>query len=175
MTTIIQNERGAKLERLGTAVLRYGIVIILLWVGLLKFTAYEAKGVHGHASNSPLLSWAYGLMSVQNFSIALGVVEITLAILIAVRPVAPKASAVGSIGVIIMSLITLSFLLTTPGVWQPGYGFPSLSPNPGQFLAKDLLLLGAAIYTAGEALKASNSRVSTDKIAMHTKIDHSYS
>jgi uncharacterized membrane protein YkgB len=58
-------------------------------------------------------------------------------------------------GVIFMALITLSFLLTTPGVWQPEYGFPYLSPMPGQFLAKDLLLLGAAIYTAGEALVAS--------------------
>ncbi len=67
-----------------------------------------------------------------------------------------------------MSLITLSFLLTTPGVWQPDYGFPSLSPNPGRFLAKDLLLLGAAIYTAGEALKAANNnRVgSENKIAV---------
>ncbi len=176
MTTIIHNEKGAKLEQLGTVILRYGLVIILLWVGMLKFTTYESEGVHKLASNSPLLSWAYSLMSVQNFSIALGVIEITLAILIAVRPIAPRASAIGSIGTIFMSLITLSFLLSTPGVWQPGYGFPSLSPNPGQFLAKDLLLLGAAVYTAGEALKASNSKVrSSDKKAMHTKLDPSYS
>ena len=57
---------------------------------------------------------------------------------------------------IIMFLITLSFVLTTPGVWQPGYGFPFLAPNPGQFLAKDLLLLGAAVWTAGEALMAAD-------------------
>ncbi len=56
-----------------------------------------------------------------------------------------------------MFLITLSFLLTTPGVWQPGYGFPALSPSPGQFLAKDLVLLGAAIWTAGEALRAART------------------
>jgi len=54
-----------------------------------------------------------------------------------------------------MLLITLSLLLSTPGAWQPGYGFPALSPSPGQFLAKDLLLLGAAIWTAGEALRAA--------------------
>jgi|GEM_PF-5571065 len=55
-------------------------------------------------------------------------------------------------GAIIMFLITLTFVLTTPGVWQPGYGFPFPSPMPGQFLLKDLMLLGAAIWTAGEAL-----------------------
>lgn len=36
-----------------------------------------------------------------------------------------------------------------------GYGFPFPSPMPGQFLAKDIVLLGAAIWTAGEALSAS--------------------
>ncbi|MBA3834075.1 MAG: DUF417 family protein, partial [Chthoniobacterales bacterium] len=41
----------------------------------------------------------------------------TLGILIALRFVAPMLSAVGSVGAIIMGLITLSFLLTTPGVW----------------------------------------------------------
>ncbi len=55
MTTIIHNDRGAKLERLGTNVLRYGLVIVLLWVGMLKFSAYESEGVHKLASNSPLL------------------------------------------------------------------------------------------------------------------------
>jgi uncharacterized membrane protein YkgB len=40
-----------------------------------------------------------------------------------------------------MFLTTLSFMLSTPRVWQPGYGFPFLS-GAGQFLVKDLLLLG---------------------------------
>jgi len=53
--------------------------------------------------------------------------------------------AFGSIGAIVVFLTTLTFLLTTPGVWQPGYGFPSLSPRPGQFIAKDLLFLDAAL------------------------------
>jgi len=167
MTTIVYNERGVKLEQFGTVVLRYGLVLVLLWIGMLKFTAYESEGVHGLASNSPLLSWLSGAMSVRGFSAMLGIIEITLGILIAIRPFAPMASAIGSMGTIFMSLITLSFLLSTPGIWQPEYGFPYLSPNPGQFLAKDLLLLGAAIYTAGEALKFSNSKVSAaNKIAM---------
>jgi len=54
-----------------------------------------------------------------------------------------------------MFLVTLSFILTTPGVWQQGYGFPFPSSSPGQFLLKDLVNLGAATYTAGEALHAA--------------------
>lgn len=154
-TEMTGDRPGQTFEALGANVLRYGLVLVLLWVGGLKFTAYEAEGVRTHASNSPLLSWAYELLSVRGVSILLGLVEIFLAILIATRPVLPKLSAIGSLGAIVMFLITLSLLLTTPGVWQPGYGFPALSPMPGQFLAKDLVLLGAAIWTAAEALRAA--------------------
>ncbi len=146
---------GLTFENIGGAVLRYGLVVILLWVGALKFTVYEAEGIQGLVANSPLMSWMLGIMSLQAVSMVIGTIEIILGLLIVMRPFAPKASAIGSIGAIIMFLITLSFALTTPGVWQAGYGFPFPSPMPGQFLAKDLILLGAAIWTAGEALRAA--------------------
>ncbi|MEO7444582.1 MAG: DUF417 family protein [Ferruginibacter sp.] len=163
METIVRNTRGEKLERLGTDILRYGLVLILLWVGFLKFSAYEAEGIKPLVENSPLLSWVYNVISVQGFAKVLGVIEIILAILIATRQFSPKLSAIGSIGAIIMALITLSFLITTPGAWQPEYGFPYLSPMPGQFIAKDFLLLGTAIYTAGEALVASYHTVNGNR------------
>jgi len=149
------NDLGRTLEGVGEKVIRYGLVVILLWVGALKFTAYEAEGIQGLVANSPLMSWMYSVMSVRGASMLIGVVEIVLGLLIATRPFAPMLSAIGSFGVIFMSLITLTFIFTTPGVWQPGYGFPYPSPMPGQFLAKDLLMLGAAIWTAGEALRAA--------------------
>jgi uncharacterized membrane protein YkgB len=149
------NDLGRTLESVGEKVIRYGLVAILLWVGALKFTAYEAEGIQGLVANSPLMSWMYSVMSVRGASMLIGVIEIVLGLLIATRPFAPMLSAIGSFGVIIMSLITLTFIFTTPGVWQPGYGFPYPSPMPGQFLAKDLLMLGAAIWTAGEALRAA--------------------
>lgn len=157
MNTISKTEYNTSvgLERLGEGIIRYGLVIVLLWVGFLKFTPYEAEGIKPLAMNSPLLSWSYSVTSVQGFSKFLGFIEILLGILIACRAFSAKVSAIGSIGAIIMFVITLSFLLSTPGVWQPDYGFPYLSPMPGQFLAKDLLSLGAATWTAGEALAAS--------------------
>lgn len=146
---------GYKLENIGAIILRYGLVIILLWVGGLKFTVYEAQGIKGLVENSPLFSWMLGVMSLQSASIVIGVTEIITAILIATRPFAPKVSAIGSILAIITFLLTLTFVFSTPGVWQAGYGFPFPSPMPGQFLAKDIILLGASIYTAGEALLAA--------------------
>ncbi len=159
METTIENRNtdglGFTLEKIGANVLRYGLVIVLLWVGLLKFTAYEAEAIQGLVANSPLMSWMLGVMSVRSIAALIGVTEIVIALLIATRPFAPKISAIGSMLAIIIFLITLTFVFTTPGVWQPGYGFPFPSPMPGQFLAKDLVLLGASIWTAGEAWRAS--------------------
>ncbi len=75
--------------------------------------------------------------------------------MIASRAFSPKLSALGSMGAIVMLAITLTLIVTTPGVWQEGYGFPFPSPMPGQFLLKDIILLGAAMWSAGEAWRAA--------------------
>ena len=144
---------GRTLETAGGAILRYGLVVILLWIGGSKFAAYEAEAIHGLVANSPLTSWGYHMMSVRGFSALIGTAEIVIAVMIASRRFAPRVSAVGSLGAVGMFLTTLSFILTTPGVWEPGYEFPFLS-SLGGFLIKDILLLGAAVWTAGEALRA---------------------
>jgi reactive chlorine resistance protein C len=146
------------LEKISAFVLRYGLVLVVFWIGCLKFTAYESKGVFNHASHSPLLAWAYHILDVRDFSRGLGAIEITIALLIAIGPVWPKLSIVGSVGGIGMFLTTLSFVITTPGVWQAGYGFPALAASPGQFLVKDVVLLGAAIWTLADSLRYVVSR-----------------
>ena len=138
---------------------RYGLVVVLLWIGAMKFTAYEAEGIRPLVANSPLMGWAYGVLSVTAFSALLGVVEIAVGLLIALRPVWPTLSALGSGLAVGMFLTTLTFLFTTPGVWEPSLGgFPALSAVPGQFVLKDVVLLGAALWTAGEALAANRAR-----------------
>ena len=146
-----------RLERFGGAVIRYGLALIIVWIGALKFAAYEAAAIEGLVANSPRLSWMFGLASVPTVAAVIGVVEIAIGVLIAIQSFAPRLSAVGSLGAILMFLTTLSFMLSTPGVWQPDYGFPFLS-GAGQFLVKDLLLLGAAIWTAGDSLNAASAR-----------------
>ena len=146
---------GIDLESVGMIVLRYGLAIVLIWVGGLKFTEYEAKGIEPLVANSPFLSWAYHAFGLKGVAQLLGVTEILFGLLICLRPVNARLSAYGSLGAVVMFLTTLSLLLTTPGAIAPGYSFPVLSANVGQFLAKDLVLLGAAIWTAGEAFRAA--------------------
>jgi reactive chlorine resistance protein C len=146
-----------RLRMIGTHVTRYGLVVVLLWIGGMKFTTYEAEGIKPMVANSPLMGWVYGVMSVTAFSALLGVIEIAIAALIAVRPVWPVGSAVGSGLAVGMFLTTFSFLFTTPG-WEPSLGgFPAVSAMPGQFVLKDIVLLGVALWTAGEALSAART------------------
>jgi uncharacterized membrane protein YkgB len=116
----------------------------------MKFTAYEANGIQPLVANSPLMGWLYRILSVQGFSDLLGVVEIAIAVMIGVRWLSPQVAAIGS--VLVMFLTTLSFLFSTPG-WEPSLGgFPALAVVPGQFLLKDIVLLGASIWSLGESL-----------------------
>ena len=146
---------SSRTEGVGRELARYGLVVVIAWIGLMKFTAYEAEGIRLYVSNSPLMSWVYEIMSVRGFSALLGVVEVGVAVLVAARPLSPRASAVGSALAVGMFLTTLSFLATTPGVWEPSAGgFPALSGKPGQFLIKDLALLGISLWSFGESWKA---------------------
>ena len=56
--------------------LRYGLALIFLWIGAMKFTAYEAQGIRPLAENSPLMRWLLAALGVQAFSNLLGVIEI---------------------------------------------------------------------------------------------------
>jgi uncharacterized membrane protein YkgB len=148
-----RTEASDKLLRVGQFLLRYGLVVVLGWIGLLKFASYEANAIQKFVENSPLTSWMYAFLSVQAAAIVIGLWEATAAALMALRPLSAKASAVGSAMAVVVFLTTLSFLFTTPGIWHKGMGFPFLSGVPGGFLLKDLVLLGAAVWTLGEALE----------------------
>jgi uncharacterized membrane protein YkgB len=146
-------------EVLGRQALRYGLVLVLLWIGGMKFTAYEAAGISGFVSNSTPMSWAYSVFSVRGFAAMLGVTEIAVALLIASRPLSARTALIGSAMAVGMFLTTLSFLLTTPGVWEHSAGgFPALSVLPGQFLAKDFVLLGASLRLFGEDFRTLMTR-----------------
>ena len=141
----------------GRLLIRYGLVVVIAWIGALKYTTYEATAIQPLVAHSPLLSWVYDIFSVRTFAAVLGTAEITAAVLIALRPLSARASAVGSAFGILLFLSTLSFLFSTPGVTAAG-GFPVLSVLPGQFLLKDLVLVGAALWTLGDSLGAARPR-----------------
>ncbi len=146
-------ERVAIIEDVGKEIVRWGLIVVLAWIGGMKFTAYEAMGIQPLVAHSPLVGWMYDFLSIRSFSAMLGFIEIGTAVLISLRSISPKASAIGAILAIGLFATTLSMVFTTPG-WEPTLGFPALSALPGQFLLKDIVLFGAAVWSLGESLKA---------------------
>jgi len=159
------NDRDPKLlayniTRAGQLVSRYGLAVVLAWIGFGKYVKMESRVLIEH---SPLMSWIYDIFSVTTVARGLGTMEIVAALLIALRPVWPRASAAGSALAIVLFLGTLSFLFTTPGVVAThAAGLPVLSALPGQFLLKDLVLIGVALWTLGDSLTAASSRLIAD-------------
>jgi len=144
--------RSSIFKQAGQFLIRYGLVIVLGWIGAMKFTAYEAKGIEGLIKTSPLMSWLYNFLSLQATSNLIGVTELLAAVLIAIKPLSAKLSAVGSVLAICTFLSTLTFLFSLPG-WEKSLGgFPALSGS-GDFLLKDVVLLGAALFTLGDSLE----------------------
>ena len=179
-------EEAAQLDRLGMGLMRVGLVIVLCWIGGLKFADYEAEGIVPLVANSPLMSFFYHsapdyrqyvnkegevvpahqqwhqLNGTYKFSHGLGIVIVMIGVMIAAYPILPQVSAVGSFLLVLMSLTTLSFLVTTPEAWVPAlggatHGFPYLS-GAGRLIIKDAIMLGAAVATLADSAKAWRAR-----------------
>jgi uncharacterized membrane protein YkgB len=143
----------------GRLLVRYGLVVVIAWIGALKYSTYEATAIQPLIAHSPLMSWLYHIFSVRALAAVLGTAEIIAALLIALRSFWPRVSAAGSAFGVLLFLSTLSFLFSTPGVTVASAGgFPVLSVLPGQFLLKDLVLIGAALWTLGDSLGAARSQ-----------------
>ena len=148
----------ARVERM---LLRYGLALILLWIGAMKFTSYEANGIRPLEANSPFMRPFLAALGTQGLSNAIGAIEMITALLLVVGSLWPRAGLAGSVLAIGTFLTTLTFLFTTPGWESTLGGFPALSAGVGQFLLKDVVLLGAAVYTARESM-ATLQRASFD-------------
>ena len=129
-------------------------MVVIGWIGALKFANFEAHRIQPLVANSPFMGWRYDFLPVYTFSALLGVVELAAAALLAIKPLAPKLSILGSLLAIVLFISTVSFLFTTPGVGEPaGGGFPAISLT-GEFLLKDIPLLGLSFWTLADAIRA---------------------
>lgn len=159
-TKILDAVHISTIDTVAAVLGRYGLVVVIGWIGALKFADFEAHQIQPLVAHSPFMGWLYNFLPVYPFSAALGVFELTAAVLIAIKPLAPKLSIFGSLLAILLFLATISFLFTTPGVTEPkGGGFPALSLT-GEFLLKDIPLLGLSFWTLSDAIKAARLRVS---------------
>ena len=139
-----------QLKPTGENISRYGIVFMLLLFGIFKFTNTEAQSIKPLVDNSPFFSWMNSLFATNTISRIIGITEIIAAIGIGLRFLSAKIALYGSLLGSVIFFMTLTFILSTPGMiskvewlWLPD-----------GFLIKDLALLGFCLWSAGEAYTA---------------------
>lgn len=173
--------------------LRVSIFIVMAWIGGLKAFQYEADGIVPFVANSPFMSFFYtndapeyqqyknpeGKTVTKNiewhrangtywFSYGLGAVIIIIGLLALAGIWSARWGVVGGLLTVVMSIVTLSFLITTPEVYVPNlggdfptphYGFPYLS-GAGRLVLKDVIMMAAGLLIASEAAQRLLKRTS---------------
>ena len=141
-------------SRASLALLRWALVIIFIWFGGMKFTAYEANGIAPFMQASPIMSWLISSFGVIGASKVIGTLELATALALAAGAFIPVFSALGALMSCATYALTLTFFLTTPGVAEAtAGGFPAISAMPGQFLLKDAVLLAASLSLLLSSIK----------------------
>ena len=175
-------EIAASIKGVGINFIRIAIFIIFVWIGGLKFWNYEAEGIVPFVANSPFMSFFYTKNAPEykdyklkegefdqvkhewheanntyTFSHGPGVAIRTFGVLTLLGIWFPKVGFVGTGLVILMTLGTLSFLVTTPEAWVPDlgsgeHGFPLLT-GAGRLVITDVCILASAIVVLSDCAR----------------------
>lgn len=125
-------------QKTGHQISKWGVIIILLWLGVFKFTPTEARGIEPLIQNNPIFSWQLKIFSIQTVSQIIGLIEIITAIFIMLEFKFSRLAQVGYLIGVIIFLSTLSFLFTTPDTFKVVDGMLTTS----WFILKDMVFLG---------------------------------
>ena len=117
------------------------VLLVLLWIGGMKFTLLEAKGIEDLVISSPFMAWMYHVWDLQTTSNLIGVYDLmAVALLIGAcfnhRLLLPSIAMAGAVFV-----ITQTFLIS----WDGAISTTSLLSTGGQFLIKDLWFIANLI------------------------------
>jgi uncharacterized membrane protein YkgB len=121
------------------------MVLIFVSFGTQKFTPQSAAGIAQFISHSPFVSWLQ-IFGLRGEAYVLGVVELTIAALLAAGAFSPILSAAGALMGVVTFAVTWSFFFTTPGVVNWSWSTDPMAWNlTGEFLFKDIVLLGVCV------------------------------
>ncbi len=166
--------------------IRIAILIVMVWIGGLKIFPYEADGIVPFVANSPLMSFFYTKEAPEytnyknlegktvqtninwhkdnntyGFAYGLGLVIVIIGVFTVLGIWFVKIGMIGGLLTFGMSLVTLSFLITTPEVYVPNlggdfptphYGFPYLS-GAGRLVLKDVIMMAAGLVCASDCAR----------------------
>lgn len=115
--------------------------LVLLWIGIFKFTPAEASGIKPLVENSFLMSWLYKLGTEGQVSGFIGIFEIITGLLLLISFWNKTIGKISGYLTLIIFFTTLSFLFTTPHTWKIVQGVPVTD----FFILKDLAYLAIGL------------------------------
>lgn len=110
------------------------VATVLLWIGGMKFTAIEARGIQDLIESSPLMSWMYSFWSLQTTSNLIGIYDIIATLLLAIGTGYRQYRFILMLPALLVFLTTQTFLFS----WNGALSSTSVLTAGGQFLIKDL-------------------------------------
>lgn len=140
---------AARFKAAASPLMLFGLILVLAWIGAMKFTEFEARGIEPLLESSPLFFWMDALFPLEVSSAIIGTIEIAAAGLLLAGWYRRAFFTAGALLTIAILATTLSFLFSLPGWEESLGGFPALS-RAGQFLLKDLLLMAAVLVLVSE-------------------------
>jgi uncharacterized membrane protein YkgB len=150
-------EKTEKVAAVGRFVGLLGVVLVLLLIGGLKFTQVEIDGLKPIIEPTPWLAWMYPAFGEAGASYVLGVVELATAVLLVLSPWFVRAGLVGGALAALTFFVTTTIMFAAP-IWETASGgFPWIN-ELGQFLIKDVALLGVALGVVAESLARGRSK-----------------
>lgn len=129
------------MKDIGFHISLFGVAIILIWIGLFKFTPTEAKAIEPMISNSPLMKWMYKIASINGVSKIIGTIEVITGLLLLLNYFTPYGGLVGGFMASATFIVTISFIFTTPNAIEKIDGFIL----PDAFILKDIMALGISL------------------------------
>jgi uncharacterized membrane protein YkgB len=151
--------------------MRIAIFVVMAWIGGLKAFQYEADGIVPFFYNEPSSEYMKyknkeGEVVEKNiqwhqkngtyvFSYGLGAVIVIIGLITLAGIFNDRLGLVGGLLTFGMSLVTLSFLITTPETWVPAlggpeHGFPYLS-GAGRLVIKDIIMMAGGLLIASDS------------------------
>lgn len=118
-----------------------GVALILLWLGIFKFTPTEAAAIEPYAGHSFLMQWMYPILGQQGVSTFVGIFETVTGIALLVHFFWNKIAFIAGVLSAIIFVVTLSFLFTTPGTFKKVDGVFITD----FFVLKDIMALGISL------------------------------
>jgi len=144
------SSRHSEMRVWAKPVMLAGLLVVLFWIGAMKFTAVEARGIEPLIQTSPVFAWMLNVMDIQVVSYIIGVIELLTALALTGYWFNRRLYALGLMASSLTFILTLSFLVSFPGSWvADAGGFPALG-RAGHFLFKDLALLGVCLALGAE-------------------------